>query len=230
MPPTKPTTGHVSIAIALGLAALCMPGRALADEPTPRPVPQPPNAYLSAPPAPPGDRASALAQPEEGARGAGRTRVPRIGFETIGALLGLGSSVIVGVLGWGLSGALFCQSPESRCATDGALVMGAISSLLLVPLGVIVGSRATRGNGGYLWSVLGAALGIVPGIAAGVWLTQETGDVLSAVPALAALTIFGAVLGYELSADAPPTATERLFTPLAFVDAHSLRLGVRGSL
>jgi len=194
------------------------------------PIPAAPGAYFRARPAPRTSHATALAQPGAWPARAERTRLPRIGFETAGAAIGIGASAIVGVFGWGLAGQTLCQSDDTSCAVAGAIVFGAIASVVLVPLGVVVGSRATRGNGGYVWSMLGAALGLVPGIAAGYGLAAVTDEPLSAIPVIAVLTIFGAVLGYELSADAPPTASERLFTPVASIDPTGFRIGFRGTL
>jgi hypothetical protein len=194
-------------------------------------IPAAPGAYLRPRPAPPPQsHATALTQPGAWPARAERTRLPRIGFETAGAALGIGASAIVGVFGWGLAGQALCQTDDTSCAVAGALVFGAIASVVLVPLGVVVGSRATRGNGGYVWSMLGAALGLVPGIAAGYGLAAATDEPLSAIPVIAVLTMFGAVLGYELSADAPPTASERLFTPVASIDPTGFRIGFRGTL
>lgn len=195
-------------------------------------IPAAPGAYLRPRPAPPPaqSHATALAQPSAWPARAERTRLPRIGFETAGAAIGIGASAIVGVFGWGLAGQALCQTDDASCAVAGALVFGAIASVVLVPLGVVVGSRATRGNGGYIWSMLGASLGLVPGIAAGYGLAAVTDEPLTAIPVIAVLTTFGAVLGYELSADAPPTASERLFTPVASVDPTGFRIGFRGTL
>jgi len=194
------------------------------------PLPDAPGVYLRVRPALPTSHATALAQPGAWPARAERTRLPRIGFETAGAAIGIGASAIVGVFGWGLAGQTLCQLEDTSCAVASAIVFGAIASVVLVPLGVVVGSRATRGNGGYIWSMLGAALGLVPGIAAGYGLAVVTDEPLSAIPVIAVLTMFGAVLGYELSADAPPTASERLFTPVASIDPTGFRIGFRGTL
>jgi hypothetical protein len=219
----------VLLVLAVGAAGALSPVTARADDPARLTIPSVPAAYRQRHAASV-ESAGDLAAPSERAAGARRTRGPRVGFESVGGLLGIGASAIVGVLGWGLSGMTLCQSPDSSCAVRGALVFGALSSLVLAPLGVVVGSRATRGNGGYLWSVLGAALGLAPGLAGGYWTAHETGEPFAAIPVVAVLTIVGAVLGYELSADAPPTSTERLFQPVASLERDGLRLGLRGTL
>lgn len=245
MPPD--TRALLCVSFVTSAALLLLPPLAArADEPPLAPIPEAPSAYLQRPPPVPAapaavraapapraassERAAALAAPDARASAPQRTRGPRIGFETVGGLLGVGASAIVGVFGWGFAGVTLCQSAEPSCSAAGALIFGALSSLALVPLGVIVGSRATRGNGGYAWSVLGAALGLVPGTAGGYWVAQETGRTAAAIPVLAVFAIFGAVLGYELSADAPPTAVERLFTPVATVDASGFSVGLRATL
>ena len=217
---------HAVSLVTLVCVLASHPTFARADEPLP-PIPAAPGSYVRNA-QPRSSPVAALTPPGTVSAVPDRTRVPRIAFETFGALLGLGGSAIIGVFGWGLTGVTLCQSTEQPCASAGAIVFAAISSLVLVPLGVVVGSRATRGNGGYLWSMLGAALGLVPGVAGGYWVAQETGETLTSIPVIAVLTLVGGVLGYELSADAPPTASERLFTPVASVDGDGIRVGLRG--
>lgn len=155
------------------------------EPPPPLPSEQPPSPAVLQPPTianPPLEPPQEVTMEEPPGRGL------RIGMGLVfGAAAGAAGGLAGGLLG---GGAL----PDSSLQPLGATWTGAaIGFGLLAPLGVVVSGWLFDGDGSFLATLLGDAVGAAVGAAA-VWLGGTSGT-----PLLFTLPLLGSVLGYEVT-------------------------------
>lgn len=138
----------------------------------------------------------------------------RIGSEALLGGAGLGAGLLAGLVsGAFASGCLFnCDRAE---LTVYAVTVG-VSSAALTSLGVYLAGQWLDGNGQYLWTLAGAAVGVVP-LAVSVVVRD-----MPLLPLWYALPVVGAIVAYELTRSGPVSAAaaqarRQTWAPFAFV-------------
>ncbi|MBN1209021.1 MAG: hypothetical protein JXB05_29455 [Myxococcaceae bacterium] len=123
-----------------------------------------------------------------------------LGRVTLGLVGGtLGGAMLGGV------GSLLLIGSAGGCSEDclsGAVILAAPLAALGVSIGVYAAGRAMRGNGGFLASLGGTAVGL----GAGALISEATDGALTAP--LLILPVVGAVIGYEMSHSPEPLPPE----------------------
>lgn len=125
----------------------------------------------------------------------------RLALEAVGGVLGFAVGVAPAIAYLAASGSCgdVCLEPAIAAGFGTATVLGT------VPAGVTIAGYLMRGNGGYGWSLLGTAVGLVAGWAiafVGAALDLDSGPRLAfTLTSTTLLSVTGGIVGYELSSD-----------------------------
>ena len=157
----------------------------------------------------------------------------RIAGEALGGVLaGIGGMVAISAAAYGVDQ----LTPPPQGADDDvgewgmAVTVGALGGALAMPAGVVLAGDWMGGHGAWWATYLGGLSG--GGVAVLAFLTAnrleaDTGLVGATVVAVPVLTIAGAIVGYELTNDAPVEASAAVYPVLAIGPGRGV-MGIGG--